>query len=130
MIKRGIASAVVMVTMLAYAGGQERQPPPMTWDCATGTAVSSKPHSIKLTWDPSKSPSSNVKGYVIFRRECDRSCQTAGSTYVKLTSGLPIATTSCTDFNVQLGHVYAYKAQTVGPNATSGYSNEAIATAK
>jgi len=145
--ERCLASAVVLLATICWANGQQSSqssghglkpttghtsnPTATTQDCATGAAANDKPHSIKLSWNPSTSPANMVEGYFIFRRESGPDCQKPGNTCVRLNADTPIAGNSCTDYAVQPGHTYIYQARTAGSNSTaSGFSNEARATAR
>lgn len=89
-----------------------------------------KPHSIRLTWDPSvPAKADKVVGYYIYRRESAESCDQTGSNCQELNPITPIWETSCIDYRVRPGHTYIYQARAVSARgALSGFSNEAKAT--
>jgi hypothetical protein len=86
-------------------------------------------HGIKLTWDPSAAPKSAVAGYNIFRRESGPKCNGDCKFRQLNSTHSPITGNTCTDYDVQPGHMYIYEAQTVGTNTkVSTMSNRATAT--
>lgn len=93
----------------------------------------SKPHVIKLTWDPSVPASTShedaVAGYYIFRRESGKGCDQSGSHCQQLNPSAPIKHAGCIDYHVEPGHTYIYQARAVSVRGTlSGFSNQAKAT--
>ena len=92
----------------------------------------SKPHTIRLTWNPSvpasTKPEDAVNGYFIFRNESAMSCDQPGSNCKPLNPRVPIGDTSCIDYAVKSGHTYTYQARAVSKGgARSGLSNAATA---
>jgi hypothetical protein len=91
-------------------------------------AATTKPHRVKLSWDPSASAhtpgATAVTGYYIYRHEL-------GNAHVEQTNSTPIQVTRCVDYAVKPGQTYFYQAKTVGSNGRlSVPSNEAKATIK
>ena len=80
----------------------------------TTAASSSKPHSVKLSWNASvpasNSPADAVKGYNVYRRE-------PGKEYEKINGDL-IWGTSRVDYLAKTGQTYYYETKAVSANGS------------
>ena len=84
-------------------------------------ASSSKPHSLRLSWNASipasNSPADAIRGYNVYRRS-------PGKEYEKINTDL-IRGTSCVDYLVKTGQTYYYETRAVSANgAVSKPSSE------
>jgi len=76
-----------------------KEPPSCTPEMSTQGVARPSSHSVILSWKASTSP--GVVGYNVYRR--DKTLEGFGKINQK-----PVATTSCIDYFVQLGHTYYY----------------------
>ena len=124
-LQAGLGVAILIVGISSLAKGCNDQDNP---DCRGGSrastasnvttvpsesaASSSKPHSVKLSWNASV-PASNsagdaIQGYNVYRREQRKE-------YEKINIDL-IRGTSCVDYLVKTGTTYYYQAKVVSAN--------------
>jgi hypothetical protein len=140
-----LAGATLLVGMGCYAGDNQASrscrdnsvPVADTQTIGSGSqtqdaVVRARPRSVKLSWNASvpasAMPKDAVAGYNIFRSELGKDCLREASACNKINQTL-ILGTSCTDYAVEAGRTYIYKAQAVSVrNVNSKLSNDAKAT--
>jgi len=120
-ILRGLGGTALLVSSIACVASEKQIPScregsveqtAAVTRTRVGSASTQKGHSVKLSWTP---PATPVAGYVIERRESD-------GEYSPLSLQL-IRGTSCIDFDVVVGHVYFYRAKSVGNGGARSVSS-------
>ena len=125
LLQAGLGVAILIVGISSRAKGCNDQDNPncrgnsqastasdVTTVPSESAASSSKPHSVKLSWNASvpasNSASDAIQGYNVYRRK-------RGEKYVKINKDL-IRGTSCVDYLVKAGQTYYYETRAVSAN--------------
>lgn len=125
MLQAGLGVAILIVGISSQANSfndqepqncrGDLQPTPasnVTTVRSGSASSSSKPHSVRLSWNASipasNSPADAVQGYSVYRRD-------PGKRYEKINTKL-IRGTSCVDYLVKTKHTYYYEARAVSAN--------------
>ena len=125
MLQAVLAVAILIVGIGSQANGYDDQdsqncrgdsqanPTSTVTAAPSGSAASSsKPHSVRLSWNASvpasNSPADAIRGYNVYRRS-------PGKEYEKINTDL-IRGTSCVDYLVKTGQTYYYETRAVSAN--------------
>src|SRR5271157_322194 len=124
-LQAGLGVAILIVGISSQANGCDDQASPncrgdsqanpassVTTAPSGSAASSSKPHSVRLSWNASV-PASNsagdaIQGYNVYRRK-------PGKKYERINTSL-IRGTSCVDYLVKTGQIYYYETRAVSAN--------------
>ena len=131
----GLGTAILIVGISSQANGYNDQdgqncrgdsqanPASNVTTTPSGSAASSsKPHSVRLSWNASipasNSPADAVRGYNVYRRSPSKQ-------YEKINTNL-IRGTSCVDYLVKTGTTYYYQTKAVSANGAVSKSSPEV----
>ena len=135
MLQAVLAVAILIVGIGPQANGYDDQdsqncrgdaqanPTSTVTAAPSGSAPSSsKPHSVRLSWNASvpasNSPADAIRGYHVYRRS-------PGKEYEKINTDL-IRRTSCVDYLVKTGQTYYYETKAVSSNGAVSKSSSEV----